>query len=97
MREKTVETALVRQCKRIGALCIKLVPDYMAGLPDRMILFNGKCVFVELKAPGKTSRPIQRHVQHQIQMQGFDVFELDSVERVDAFVRVHLLREEVMP
>ena len=87
MREKTVENALVRQCKRIGALCIKLVPDYMAGLPDRMILFNGRCVFVELKAPGKTSRPIQRHVQEMIMAQGFDVFELDSVERVDAFMR----------
>ena len=87
MREKTVENALVRQCKRIGALCIKLVPDYMAGLPDRMILFNGRCVFVELKAPGKTSRPIQRHVQEMIMAQGFDVFELDSAERVDEFMR----------
>ena len=90
MREKTVETALVRQCKRIGALCIKLVPDYMAGLPDRMILFNGKCVFVELKAPGKTPRPIQRHVHELIRAQGFGVAVVDSVAMVEDFVRTLL-------
>jgi hypothetical protein len=87
MRERTVERYLVKKCRNVGILCIKLIPDYMAGLPDRMVLHKGRAIFVELKAPGQVSRPIQKHVQRLLINSGFAVYELDSQERVDEFLR----------
>lgn len=57
MRESEIEKYLVSAVKRTGGIAVKNAVTYLAGFPDRTILFDGgKCVFAELKAPGKNRR-----------------------------------------
>jgi hypothetical protein len=87
MLEKAIERRLANHGRSKGFLTFKLTADFNAGMPDRLVLCNGKAYFVELKVPGKAPRPIQLHMHRLLQMQGFEVAVLDCPERVDEFVR----------
>jgi len=61
MRERKIETMLVKQVKAAGGMALKLISPGMAGVPDRIVLLpGGRILFVELKAPGEKPRPLQR-------------------------------------
>lgn len=42
-----------------GGLTLKLPAVYYAGIPDRVVLYNGKIVFIELKREGQYPRLLQ--------------------------------------
>ena len=53
------------------------------GLPDRLALFfPAKTVFVELKAPGKMLRPLQRKRRNQLMKLGFPVLCIDRFSQI---------------
>ena len=55
----------------------------MNGVPDRLVLLlGGKCAFVELKAPGKQMRILQRKRRLQLEALGFPVFCVDRLEQI---------------
>ena len=61
MREYVVENEFVKAVRSAGGVAYKLTSQTANGLPDRLVLFfPAKTVFVELKAPGKQLRPLQR-------------------------------------
>lgn len=60
--EKELERKLVREVTRLGGWALKFVSPGQAGVPDRILLFPGVVYFVELKAPGRTLRPLQESV-----------------------------------
>ena len=61
MREKTIEQKLVQAVKAKGGIAPKFVSPGFSGVPDRLILLpDGKCGFVEVKAPGEKPRPLQK-------------------------------------
>lgn len=75
MLEKTIESKFKKAVESFGCRCLKFVSPGCAGVPDRIVLIpGGKICFVELKAPGKTERPRQRHVQDQLRRLGFTVY-----------------------
>ena len=83
MREKFVEQKLVKAVKAMGGIAPKFTSPGMAGMPDRLILLpDGKMGFAELKAPGKTPRPIQVCRITQLRRLGFKVFVIDDVEQI---------------
>ena len=83
MLEKQIEQKLVKAVKAAGGLCPKFVSPGMDGMPDRLILMpGGRLVFAELKAPGKTPRPLQLRRHDQLRGLGFDVFVLDNPEDI---------------
>lgn len=87
MREKNVEIYLREQIKKIGGIAYKFVSPGNAGVPDRLVLLpNGLCIFVELKAPGKKTTALQNVQINRIENLGFKVKILDSVEMVDKFM-----------
>lgn len=87
MTEKKIEQYLVKEVKRIGGEAVKLVPTFFVGLPDRLVLLpKGVSVFVELKAPGKTPRPVQLLVHKHLEKLGQTVLVIDSKEGVDKFI-----------
>lgn len=60
MREKTIEAKLVQAVRTKGGLALKFTSPGFDGVPDRLVLLpGGKIAFIELKAPGKTLRPLQ--------------------------------------
>lgn len=83
MREKNIESKLAAEVRRRGELAPKFVSPGLDGVPDRLILLpGGRAAFAELKAPGKTLRPLQAVRKRQLEALGFRVFVIDSTEQI---------------
>lgn len=83
MRESLIERKLVTEVKKRGGLAVKFVSPGLDGVPDRLVLFpGGKLAFVELKAPGKTMRPLQEKRARQLTALGFRVYCVDNKEKI---------------
>ena len=83
MLEKYIEQRLVTEVKKIGGLALKFSSPSFDGVPDRLILLpKGKMAFVELKAPGKTLRPLQEKRKRQLESLGFLVFCMDDIKQI---------------
>ena len=88
MREREVEQSLVRSVKRMGGICPKWVSPGLDGVLDRIVLFpGGRIGFVELKAPGKKMRPLQKKRKEKLESLGFLVFCIDEVEQIEEVLR----------
>jgi hypothetical protein len=86
--EKKIEDKLRRDVKTMGGIALKLTSPGMAGVPDRLVLIpKGRIYFVELKAPGRSLRPIQLKVKRQLESLGFKVCVIDSYEGVEMFLQ----------
>ncbi|MDT8900056.1 VRR-NUC domain-containing protein [Anaeroselena agilis] len=86
MLESTIENYLKRYVEKLGGLCWKFVSPGTDGVPDRIVLLNGRVIFVELKAPGEKPRPLQLKRHAQLRALGFEVVILDSIPAVDHFI-----------
>lgn len=83
MRERNIESRLVAEVRRRGGTAPKFVSPGLDGVPDRLILLpGGKFAFAELKAPGKTLRPLQALRKRQFEKLGFRVFVIDGTEQI---------------
>ncbi|MEY8321972.1 VRR-NUC domain-containing protein [Lachnospiraceae bacterium 46-61] len=88
MKESTIESNFVKQVKAMGGMAIKLVSPNFAGLPDRLVLLpHGRMFFVELKATGQKPRPLQIAVHRKLRKLGFDVYVIDSNEKVNELLQ----------
>ena len=88
MREKWIEQQLVKAVKDIGGIALKIVSPGFDGMPDRLILLpNRKAAFVEVKALGKSLRPLQEKRKRQLEALGFLVFCLDHIEQIGGILR----------
>lgn len=85
--EKDIERLLVKKIKANGGMCIKLISDYINGLPDRMCLLpGGRIVFVELKSTGQKPRKIQLYMHSVLRKLGFRVEVIDTLAGVENFM-----------
>lgn len=76
-----MEKVFVAEGRRRGALVLKLASPGCAGVPDRMVLLpGGVCRFVEVKAPGRGPRPLQRRVFGRFAALGHAVDVVDSAD-----------------
>ena len=67
----------------MGGLALKFISPGYDGVPDRIVLFpGGRIAFVEVKAPGKTLRPLQVRRKRQLESLGFKVYVLDAAEQI---------------
>ena len=87
MREYVVENEFVKAVIAAGGVAYKLTSQTVNGLPDRLVLFfPAKTVFVELKAPGKQLRPLQRKRRYQLMKLGFPVICIDRVTQIKSAI-----------
>lgn len=84
--EGKVEKHLRDAAKARGYLCFKFASCGTNGVPDRIVIGNGRTVFVELKAPGETPRPNQLAMHRLMRKAGAEVWVIDTTEGVDAFL-----------
>ena len=88
MREKQIESKLVKAVRAAGGVCPKFVSPGTDGMPDRLVLLPGCHIgFVEVKAPGKEPRPLQTQRHKQLRALGFPVFVLDDPEQVPGIIQ----------
>ena len=91
MRENVIETEFVKAVRNAGGIAYKLTSQTANGLPDRLVLFPaGKTIFVELKAPGKMLRPLQRKRRYQLMKLGFPVLCIDRLEQIQPCINAIL-------
>ena len=83
MREKIIEAKLTQAAKEKGGLAPKFMSPGLDGMPDRIVLIpGGRMGFVEVKAPGKTPRPLQEARYRLLRKLGFKVFVLDDAGQI---------------
>ena len=91
MREYVVENEFVKAVRKAGGVAYKLTSQTANGLPDRLVLFpTAKTIFVELKAPGKMMRPLQRKRRYQLMKLGFPVLCIDRMPQIKPFIAAAL-------
>lgn len=88
MREKAIERKLVKAVQAAGGIAPKFISPGFDGIPDRLVLLPyGKMVFVEVKALGKSPRPLQFARHRLLRRLGFNVYVLDNEEQIDQILR----------
>ena len=90
MIEKDIEKYLRMKVKKeFGGIALKFISPGFNGVPDRIILVPfGHIYFVETKAPGKKLRRLQEWVCSMFRNLGFEVYRLDTIEKVNTFIEV---------
>ena len=84
--EKFVEQHFVTGVSKKGGWAIKLCPDFVNGIPDRLVLFNGKAFFVELKRIKGNISKLQKYVAKLLLKFGFEVHYVFTIEEADKFI-----------
>lgn len=79
--EKVFERTFSKYVDDKGGIAIKLLSQFVNGLPDRMYLLpGGRALFIEFKSTGKKPTRIQEHIIGRIRKLGFTVLVVDSPE-----------------
>lgn len=87
MLEKEVEQKLVKVVKQKGGLCIKFTSLGFDGVPDRLVLLpKGRMAFIELKAPGKKPRALQKRRMKQLSALGFACYVVDNTDMIGGVI-----------
>ena len=90
MRESAIEKAVCDYARQAGCLTIKNATPGHRGVPDRMFIRNGKCLFIEFKAPGKKPGALQLKWRADLWAHGVPAVCVDSIaagnEAVFAFL-----------
>tara|TARA_R110000824_G_scaffold93709_2_gene226562 strand:+ start:713 stop:982 length:270 start_codon:yes stop_codon:yes gene_type:complete len=87
MREQPVEKHLADVVKARGGRCIKLNPQGLVGIPDRLcIMPGGRSVFVEVKRPkGGVTSPMQHRWHTWLAGHGHEVVSLKNKGEIDEY------------
>lgn len=95
MLERDIEAYLVKRCKEIGALADKFTSPQRRSVPDRLITFGGRVLFVELKATGKKPTEAQVRDHERRRAAGAEVVWLDSTLQVDNMMGNLFMKERI--
>ena len=87
MRERDIEQYFIRRVREHGGLQYKFVSPGHRGVPDRIVIFEGRVFMVELKAPGKTVRPEQEREHARLNRHGQATWVISTKEEVDYFLK----------
>jgi hypothetical protein len=90
MREAAIEKAFFEWAKEIGALCYKFVSPSHRGVPDRMVVMRGHCIFIEFKAPGETPSLLQLREINRLLDAGVWAGWVSSLEEAKNIVKRYL-------
>lgn len=87
--EKDVEGYLTRRVTEAGGMCVKFIPDQVAGMPDRIVMLpGGRMAWVEMKKPkGGTLSVIQKHRHRKLRSLGQVVYVCWTKAEADRIVR----------
>lgn len=82
-----MEKRLVREIEKLGGEALKF-NSTKSGMPDRLILTpKGRAYFVEMKKPGEKPRPLQLKRKKDLEILGFQVKVIDSIEQINVFIK----------
>lgn len=79
LSEKAVESTVTKYAVSKGWASFKFASPACRGVPDRMFLKGGFCLFIEFKAPGGKTTPLQDKRIGELRDQGMVVHIIDNV------------------
>lgn len=71
--ESVIQSSLIKRYESQGYFVVKLILTNKSGIPDLLLLKDGKASFVEVKRHGQKPRPLQQFRIKELQNQGFEV------------------------
>lgn len=77
--ESQIEASIVAYAKKQGVLSYKFVSPSQRAIPDRLFVYQGKVLFLEVKRQGETPTLLQLHEMAKLKGQGMFVTWVDSV------------------
>ena len=87
--EREIEKKVCSYAKSLGVMNIK--QQGTMGVPDRLFLYKGKCMFIEFKRKGGKTRPTQVAYINKLTLQGVHTVVVDNVvtgkEYIDNFIK----------
>lgn len=87
MKEKEVESILVRGVKQLGGVAYKWVSPGNVGVPDRIVVLPiGSIEFVELKTDTGRLSEVQKRQHERLKKCGVDVITLHGKEEVVTYL-----------
>ena len=87
--EKNIEAKLRDAIKRRGGTAIKILSQFHAGLPDRLVLLpGGRAFFVELKSTGCKPGLLQTKAHEMLRSLGFSVYVIDTTDKVSELMQI---------
>jgi hypothetical protein len=92
-KESLIERAFVRWVNEVFAdcaICYKFSAPSHRGVPDRLIVIRGKCLFIEFKAPGRRPSPLQQHEIDRLRGAGVWAGWVSSLEEAKAVIKKNL-------
>lgn len=95
MLEKHLEAKIVAYCKAHDILCYKFSSPAHRGVPDRILIKNGKVLFLELKRPKGMPTALQTREIERIREHGIPATWTDSYEDA-VMIMEGLCRDDVV-
>ena len=88
-KEKILEPRLRKLVKdKLKGRAVKFWPITERGYPDRLVLLpGGRAKWVEVKTKGKDPTPIQKLRHKELRELGFEVWLVDTEERLQEFLK----------
>lgn len=85
--ENAVENYLTKEVERRGGITYKFESPGQKGVPDRIVILNGRTAFVETKRPkgGRFSK-LQKWQIDRMRKAGAEVYTAKNKEEVDAIM-----------
>lgn len=87
VNEKKIENYLKKEVENIGGISYKWVSPGRNGVPDRIVIFKGNVVFVEVKSPGGDLQPDQRFQLNRLQLNGAKLSVVSTRKEVNELVK----------
>lgn len=84
--ENEIESYLVERAEKLGAFVRKLQWVSRRGAPDRMIIYRGRVIFVECKAPGEDLDPHQDREMKRMMQHSAEVYTVDTCKKCDLII-----------
>jgi len=83
-RENKVEAYLDKEVKKLGGITRKWVSPGRDGVPDRIVILNGRVYFVEVKTTDGPKSTAQSREHQRLSEAGGKVFTVYGQDGVDA-------------
>lgn len=82
MTESVLQQQIIKEAKKRGVLALKVEAVARRGLPDLLLIYNGRTVHVEVKSPKGTGRlsVLQTRMIDTLRSHGAEVFVVDSLK-----------------
>lgn len=71
--ESVIQSSLIKKYESQGYMVVKLILTNKSGIPDLLLLKDGKASFVEVKREGQKPRPLQEYRIKELRSLGFEV------------------------